>query len=86
MRGESSVKAQLHHQRLGVGELLLLTSIEGLRDEQVLAKDPLDDLKVLVRIIRLTEGLLSRHFTWASIQTVGTCRSYLARISSVGIH
>ena len=41
---------------------------------------------MFVRIIGLTEGLLSRHFTWASIQTVGTCRTYLSRVSPVGVH
>ena len=63
---ESAVKSKLHHERLRIGELLLLAAIKGQRNEEVLAQDSLDDLQVLVRVVRLAQRLLARRFVRTS--------------------
>lgn len=39
---------------------MLLAAIKWQRNEEVLAQDPLDDLEVLVRVVRLAQRLLAR--------------------------
>lgn len=68
MGSECTVQSKLHHERLGVGQLCLATPVERLRDKQVLAQDPLDDLKMLVWVVCLAEGLLPGDFT-SSVDT-----------------
>ena len=85
MGSQGSVQAQLHHQRLGVGELLLLRSVEWLGDKKVLAKDPLDYLKVLVGIVGLVESLLPRHVILVREDPVRTWRS-LAWELAIRVH
>lgn len=58
MGSKSSVQAELHHERLSVGELLLV-AVEGHDHEQVFAQDPLYYLQVFVWVVGLVESLLS---------------------------
>lgn len=65
---QCSVKTELHHQRLSVGELLLKAPIKRHLNKQVFAQNPFYDLQMLVRIICLTIGLLSCYLTrWSTI-------------------
>ena len=65
---QCSVKTELHHQRLRVGELLLKAPIKRHLDKQVFAQNPFYNLQMLVRIVCLTIGLLSRYLTrWSAI-------------------
>jgi hypothetical protein len=68
------VETQLHHERLRIGQLLLLTPVERLRDEKILTQNPLDNLQVLVWIICLAVGLLPCHLTWSIKMAIGTRR------------
>ena len=86
MRSKSTVETKFHHQRLSIGELLLLTAVKGLRHEEILAQNSLDDLQVLIGIIRLAEGLLARHLTRSCIHVTIWTRSSLARKLPVGEH
>jgi hypothetical protein len=85
MWSEGTVKAELHHQGLGVGELSLCTAIKWLRNKQVFAEYPLDDLKVLVGVICLAERLLPSHLA-GSKQPIGTTSPTHSECSSVWIH
>jgi hypothetical protein len=85
MRSESSIQTEFHHQGLRVGEGLLLTAVEWLRHKEVLAKNSLDDLKVLVGIVCLTESLLPSHLAWTSVHAIRSWSS-LAWVLPVGEH
>ena len=67
MRRQCPIKAQLHHEGLRVRELLLLAPVKRQGDEEVLAEDALNYLKVLVRVIGLAQSLLSCSFIHASV-------------------
>ena len=59
MRGQGSVESELHHEGLGVRQLLFLSPVEGELHEKILCQYTLDDLEVLVRVVGLGEGLLA---------------------------
>ena len=63
MRGKSTIETKFHHQRLSVGELLLLAAVKWLRNEEIFTEDSLNDLQMLVGVICLAESLLASHLT-----------------------
>jgi uncharacterized membrane protein len=65
VRSQSSVQAEFHHERLGIRKLGFVASIEGLGNEQVLAKYPLNYLKMLVWVVSLVICLLLLKICWA---------------------
>ena len=72
MRGQSTIKSKLHHQRLSVRQLHLGVPVKRLRHKEVLAEDFFDDLKVLIGVVCLAV-LLVVHVSIESVRRlVGT--------------
>jgi hypothetical protein len=63
---------------LCVGKLLLLAPVEGHRNKEVFTENSFNDLKVLVWIICLAEGLLPCYFAWSCVHEPSWSRSSLA--------
>lgn len=61
-----------------VGELLLLAPVKGHWNKEVFAENSFNDLKVLVWIICLAEGLLSCYFAWSCVHEPSWSRSSLS--------
>lgn len=86
VRSKSAIKTKFHHQWLSVGELLLLTAVKWLRNEQVFAENSLNNLQMLIGVICLAESLLARHLAGSCVHMTIWTWSSLARILSIREH
>ena len=84
MWSQGPVKSKLHHEGLCVRKLRFLAAVERLHNKQVLAEYALNNLKMLVGVVGLAEGLLSRHLI-LPINSIIIGETY-TRVHAVVIH